>query len=138
MDYPDESLSESQMSLQQFVWTARYILSQEQNSEETLLRFIRFVLAGRFEFNDDQIRIFVNARQGAPPPSFRDYHLRRDIDSAFGVTRDLPFRVALAIFPLASFRDTLTKDIHMKYKPNALSGSQVQIYMQSSAFLNCS
>ena len=127
MDYPDETLHESQVSLQQFVRTAEYLLYQDQ-TPDNVVRFVRFVLAGRFELDGQQIRIFVNARQAASPPSINAYQDRRDLDSAIGVTRDLPFRVALAIFPLASFRDTLTEDNHVKYNPTSLPGPRVGVY----------
>lgn len=127
MDYPDEFLSESQMSLKQFVQAAQHLLSLER-SPDVSARFLRFVLAGRLELNGNQTRIFINARQGAFPPPIHDYRKRRDIDSAVGLGHDLPFRIALAIFPLASFRDTLTKDNHIKYNLNALSGPQVCLY----------
>jgi len=122
MDYPDEFLPESQMSLKQFVQTAQHLLSLEQ-SPDALVRVLRFILAGRLELNGSLTRIFINARQGAFPPSI--YQSRRDIDSVIGITRDLPFRIALSIFPLPSFRDTLTKNNHMIYKPSSSSGSQV-------------
>ena len=127
MDYPDELLPESQVSLQQFVLTAEHLLSQDQTADN-MVRFVRFVLAGRFEFDGHQTRIFVNARQGSSPLSICAYQHRRDLDSAIGVTRDFPFRIAMAIFPLASFRDTLTEDNHIKYNPTLLPGPQVGIY----------
>lgn len=137
MDYPDETLHESQVTLKQFVRTAEHLLSQD-STQDNVVRFIRFVLAGRFELDGYQTRIFVNARQAASPPSINSYQHRRDLDSAIGVNRDLPFRVALAIFPLASFRDTLTEDNHVKYNPTSLPGPQVGFYTSTDRkCLNC-
>jgi hypothetical protein len=137
MDYPDEALHESQVPLQQFVRTAEHLLSQDQ-TPDNMVRFIRFVLAGRFELDGHQTRIFVNARQAASPPLIDAYQHRRDLDSAIGVTRGFPFRVALALFPLASFRDTLTEDNHVKYNPTSLPGPQVGVYATPDGkCLNC-
>jgi len=120
MNYPDELLHESQMSLKQFVHISEYLFSQE-DTPDNLIHFVRFVLAGRFDFNGDQTRVFINARQDALPPPIHKYQLHQDLHSAIGITRDLPFHTALAIFPLASFRDTLTKDNHIKYNPMCYS-----------------
>jgi hypothetical protein len=137
MDYPDEALHESQVPLQQFVRTAEHLLSQDQ-TPDNMVRFIRFVLAGRFELDGHQTRIFVNARQAASPPLIDAYQHRRDLDSVIGVTRGFPFRVALALFPLASFRDTLTEDNHVKYNPTSLPGPQVGVYATPDGkCLNC-
>jgi hypothetical protein len=136
MNYPDELLHESQMSLKQFVQISEYLFSQE-DTPDNLIRFVRFVLAGRFDFNGDQTRVFINARQDASPPPIHKYQLHRDLDSAIGITRDLPFRTALAIFPLASFRDTLTKDNHIKYKSNVLFGPQVSFSIEPGFRANC-
>ena len=125
MDYPDEALHESQVTLHQFVRTAEYLFSQDQTADN-VVRFVRFVLAGRFESDGRQTRIFINARQAASLLINACQH-RRDLDSAVGVTRDFPFRVALAIFPLASFRDTLTEDNHVKYEPTSLPGPRVGV-----------
>jgi hypothetical protein len=136
MHHPDELLHESQMSLKQFVQISEYLFSQE-DTPDNLIRFVRFVLAGRFDFDGSQTRIFINARQDASPPPIHKYQLHRDLDSANGITRDLPFRTALAIFPLASFRDTLTKDNHMKYQSSALSGPRVSFCIEPGFRANC-
>ena len=62
------------------------------------------------------LETFYRDGQNPLPAVIGDYQLFRDIDSAIGVTQDLPFRRPLAIFPLPSFRDTLTQDNHVTYK----------------------
>lgn len=111
MNHPDEDLPELQISLQEFVILAQNLSKPGQELE----KFIRFVLAGRLQINDRLFRIFVNARQGVAAPLLSDRQMYRDIDSAIGINRDLPFTSSMAIFPLAAFRDTLTKDNHLKY-----------------------
>src|SRR5262245_41174959 len=120
MNHPDEDLPELQISLTQFVAIAGQLFADGQNSDA----FVRFVLAGRLQSH----RIFVNARQETSAPPLGQYQLRRDIDSVIGITNDLPFRATLAIFPVPSFRDTLTKDVHVKYTGN-LSSAKVGSYI---------
>ncbi|KAG2097998.1 uncharacterized protein F5147DRAFT_583311 [Suillus discolor] len=109
MQPPDEDLPAIQVSLEEFVLAAEQMFKSDQ-----LETFIRFVLAGRLQSHDKLARIFINARQGALAPQISEYKLHRDIDSVIGITRDLPFQTHMAIFPLASFRDSLTEDNHLK------------------------
>lgn len=113
LHYPDEPLDFLQLSLAQFVTLSNMLLNMEAADATT---FVRFVLAGRLEMNGKSLRVSINAKQGAPPPPVDKYDLYRDIDSVIGITQDLPFKRPLAVFPLASFRDTLTKDNHVTYK----------------------
>jgi hypothetical protein len=114
MDHPDEDLLELQTSLEQYLVLAEHLFADERRSHA----FVHFILAGRLQSDANQARIFINARQGVSTPPIGTYQTRRDFDSAFGVTHDLPFKVAWAIFLLPSFRDTLTDDIHMHYNPS--------------------
>ncbi|KAG1766213.1 hypothetical protein EV702DRAFT_981012 [Suillus placidus] len=109
LEPPDEDLPAIQVSLSEFVSAAEQMFVPDQ-----LENFLRFVLAGRLQYGDKLARVFINARQGALVPPISEYKLYRDIDSVIGVTHDLPFRLPMAIFPLASFRDTLTEDNHLK------------------------
>lgn len=113
MDFPDEPLDTLQLTLVQFVTLCRTLFESETVDRTT---FIRFALAGRLEMNGKALRVSINAKQGVLPPPLGKYDLYRDIDSVIGVTQDLPFRRPLAVFPLPSFRDTLTKDNHITYK----------------------
>lgn len=110
MDYPDEVLEASQISFKHFVSIAGLLYSSG-NMEA----FVRFVLAGRLG-EGKQARIFLNARQEASPPEISKYEVPGDIDSIVGVSRDLPYNVPMAIFPLPSFRDTLTENNHLTYQ----------------------
>ncbi|KAG1793283.1 uncharacterized protein HD556DRAFT_1238088 [Suillus plorans] len=109
LESPDEDLPAIQVSLNEFVSAAEQMFIPDQ-----LDNFLRFVLAGRLQYHNKLARIFINARQGASAPPMSQYQLYRDIDSVIGITRDLPFQLPLAIFPLASFRDALTEDNHLK------------------------
>lgn len=128
MQYPDEDLSTLQVSLEQFVKSAEYLHDQKDspqnhgdmaNQTQAALRFIRFVAAGRYISDNGEKRIFVNALQGKSLMSSNTCEQQDDIDSVIGVTKDLPFAVTMAIFPLPSFRDTLTKKNHLVYKRHA-------------------
>lgn len=114
MDYPDEPSAISQLTLKDFVAASQYLDSQHTSDDS---RFIRFNMAGRFELNGIKTRLAVNSRQGNSVIG-KTLHRRSDIDSAIGVSRDLPFTVPLAVYPLASFRDTLKVTNHLKYKPS--------------------
>lgn len=96
--------------------------TQEDKDYEVCLA----ALAGRYFDHDRGIerRIFLNPREGGgmPPPSatYNDcdehhYRVHRDYDSMFGMTKRLPYLRSLHVFPVASFRDTLTKRVHLTY-----------------------
>jgi hypothetical protein len=119
MKHPDEALPTVQLSLQQFVSLSQSLFPSEPEPQAgpELDRFIRLALAGRIQGVDGNSlsRVLLNVQQGASAPPIGKYQVKRDIDSVIGITCDLPFRRTLAIYPLACFRDTLTKDNHMKY-----------------------
>lgn len=117
MDYPDEPLELCQMMLEDFVKTSQFLDDQPTVDD---VDFVRFNLAGRFERNGLKTRIAINSRQGNDIRG-KILHRRSDIDSVIGVSRDLPFVVPLAVFPLSSFRDTLTETNHLKYRPSSES-----------------
>jgi hypothetical protein len=84
---------------------------------ETIPKFVRMVLAGcDTDHNDVEHRIFLNAHQGLQHIDPHSYIQSRDYDTALGLGTDLPFTEPVAIFPVASFQDTLTKDIHLLEK----------------------
>lgn len=107
----DEILEPLYLSLPQFVSRAHDL----SLGSEDAFKFLRFVLAGRLEVDGKERRVFVNTRQGIRPPVQDKYMVCRDIDSIIGVSTDLPYKSSLAIFPMPSFRDTLTEEIHIKY-----------------------
>lgn len=116
LEYPDEALDSLQLSLTDYVSMAQTLFLSGSELGQDPNAFIQFVLAGRLHFLDRDLRISINAKQGALPPPSGRYKLFGDLDSVIGVTRDLPFKQTFAIFPLPSFRDTLTKDNHVTYQ----------------------
>lgn len=131
MSHPDEDLPVVQLSLKQFVSIAQNLFNRKQDSDA----FVRFVLAGRIQINNQESWVFINARQGEIAPPVHKYQLRRDVDSAIGMTHDLPFRKALGVFPVASWCDTLTEDNHLKYTPGSPLGFKVSKHMDSIIIL---
>lgn len=116
MSHQDDSeLPTSQMTLRQFVLTAGGLSRNLDNTGGTLA-FIRFALAGLLQYQDQDIRIFLNAAQDVSING-KDFRRRSDVDSVIGISRNLPFKTPLAVFPLASFRDTLIANNHVRYKP---------------------
>ena len=106
--YPDEPLHHEQMSLADLNARCSALEYEDQY-------FIEHILAGRTRDDEDEPRrVFVNARQGVSAPAEGEYMLWRDYDSAFGLSRDLPFTSALAVFPMSNPNETLTKDNHLK------------------------
>ena len=100
------------MSLTDFTATAQQILRAPNADPRD---FVQFVLAGRLKQDDgSEMRVFLNSRDDAYVPGRGEYGYKRDYDSAFGATRDMPFTAAMAVFPVASFADTLKKDNHIK------------------------
>ncbi|KAG1861526.1 hypothetical protein DFJ58DRAFT_872254 [Suillus subalutaceus] len=55
--------------------------------------------------------------------------ITRDIDSVIGVSRSLPYTTALSIWPVPPFRETLTKDNHVKSRAYNAEGAQIQVPM---------
>jgi hypothetical protein len=108
MRYPDENLPALQMDLGEFVRK-----SQELSEGDDSDAFARFVLAGRLATDQGLHRVFINARQNAHAPPEGTFDVRRDFDSAIGITQDLPFTAALSVYPMPSFEDTLKKDNHL-------------------------
>jgi hypothetical protein len=115
--YPNESLPKVQLSLSDFVFLGKSILTETGDVPS----FVRFMLGGRWQNNGEfdeypetgECRVFVNARQGAFIPRHGQYRLSRDIDTVIGISYDLPFTEAMAVLPISSFADTLRKTNHL-------------------------
>lgn len=106
--YPDEPLNKVQMTLSDFVSRAQVMLEQDPDE------FVRFVLAGRFSAEAGHgTRAYINICQGSVHLSDADVTVVRDFDSAIGITKDLPFKHAVAVYPIAPFRETLTRNNHL-------------------------
>lgn len=114
--YPDDRAAEpDQRTFREFVTEARDLYrasiapEREPNSE---LKFLKFVLAGRRGMHlEDQTDVSLNTAQGLPP--FRRVTVTRDYDSLIGITRGLPYRVPMAIWPVPPFRDVLKQNAHI-------------------------
>jgi hypothetical protein len=124
--YPNESLEHAQLSLSDFVRLGREILESGD-----VVAFVRFMLAGRWENKGDfaeypipgLYRVFINARQDAHIPSVSDIEILRDIDSVIGMCTTLPFMETMAVYPIASFNDTLKKTNHLTAPVPSARGS---------------
>ena len=125
--HPDANLRASQMSLADFNRLIYRVDAAEGDTQEDKdYEVCLAALAGRYFDHDRGIerRIFLNPREGGgmPPPSAayidcdeHHYRVHRDYDSMFGMTKRLPYSRSLHVFPVASFRDTLTKRVHLTY-----------------------
>ncbi|KAI9436165.1 hypothetical protein H4582DRAFT_2078784 [Lactarius indigo] len=106
MAFPHNTLPTEQFTLEEFT-----ILMEDAASREPM-EYINTALCGRFLIDQVPHRASINARQGLHPPAIPRF--TRDFDSAIGVTRNLPYTSPFNVFPVASFRDTLTKPNHVK------------------------
>lgn len=113
MPSPDEDLPQKQVTLQEFLQLADSLLYTRNDVNG----FVRFVLAGRYSTVQDgpMSRVFVNAKQGLHT-GLPDAELlvTRDYDSIIGISKDLPYKAALQVFPVAPFKETLKKNNHVK------------------------
>lgn len=117
--YPHENLPRETYSLEDFTTTAMDLFIEAQvnardGDEQAFNSFLKLVLGGRIWVDDEQRRVFVNARQDLYPADGDEVTVVRDYDSIIAITEDLPFSKGIAIFPVPSFRDTLTEDVHIK------------------------
>ncbi|TFY53993.1 hypothetical protein EVJ58_g9127 [Rhodofomes roseus] len=137
--YPDPNadahLRRRQLSLEGFNQLVNGIWNKPENVGGKLdYELIQAILAGR-AYNSDrerEERLFVNARMGHAmpeyvehfddPPDATHYGVTRDIDSMFGMTRDLPYTCAIHVYPVCDFRQTLKKDIHITW-PVRINGA---------------
>lgn len=115
MQYPDETIDISQLTMKEFVGHSRHLFTQMQD-DQTEVDFIRFVLAARVgplaDEELDQYQVRLNCLQGIPAPPETD--ITRDLDSVIGVSDTLPYTSTLSIWPLPPFKETLKKDNHVK------------------------
>ncbi|KAG1792246.1 hypothetical protein EV424DRAFT_1336621 [Suillus variegatus] len=130
MQYPDEINDLAQLTMEEFVGHSQHLFNQIQDLPSEV-DFIRFVLAGRVgqqaADEPDQHRITLNCLQGLPPlPQTR---ISRDLDSAIGISRTLPYTSALAIWPIPPFKEMLTKDNHTQSHAYDAQGDKIFVPM---------
>ncbi|KAH9011919.1 hypothetical protein EDB85DRAFT_2159465, partial [Lactarius pseudohatsudake] len=106
MAFPHDTLPTEQFTLEEFTTLMQGAASCEP------MEYINTALCGRCLIDQVPHRASINARQGLYPPAMP--HFTRDFDSAIGVTRNLPYTSPFNVYPVASFRDTLTKSNHVK------------------------
>jgi len=116
-DFPHETLPTEQLTLKDFT-----VLMQAASHDP--IEYINTALCGRILVDGVPHRASLNARQGLDHPSFPEF--TRDFDSAIGITDDLPYTSPFNVYPIANFRDTLTKQNHVRghiHLPNVSSSS---------------
>ncbi|KAG1793321.1 uncharacterized protein HD556DRAFT_1238042 [Suillus plorans] len=130
MQYPDETIDISQLTMKEFVGHSRHLFTQMQD-DQTEVDFIRFVLAARVgplaDEELDQYQVRLNCLQGIPTPPEID--ITRDLDSVIGVSDTLPYTSTLSIWPLPPFRETLKKDNHVKSRAYNSQGAEIEVPM---------
>ena len=109
--YPDDALPQATLSLAEFNGHARRILNS--NSRHRVEDFMAFVLAGRIDTPEGTARVELDPFSDANDDG-HNWSFTRDFDSLLGTSTDLPFRVPISIYPIPSFRDTLSKGVHFR------------------------
>lgn len=116
MDYPNEPLPDRQLSLLETVKLHRRAVEiwNEMGNNATVddrSQCINTILCGRWP--DPELRMSLNARQGALVPDLADCTVTRDYDSIIGLTDDLPYTIPLSIYPIPSFKFCITRPVHI-------------------------
>jgi hypothetical protein len=114
-NFPHETLPTEQVTLEQFTELMHGATMRGP------MEYIGTALCGRISIDEVPHRASVNARQGLSSPVLPEF--TRDFDSAIGITRNLPFTSPFNIYPVPSFRDTLTKPNHVQGPINPQSVS---------------
>ena len=132
--YPDDRQDEPvQLTLSQFVQEASEYFLNMTNSRDDEQTFLKFILAGRRGLQrEEQRSITLNMTQGQP--NIRDITVTRDYDSLIGTTKTLPYLVPLTVWPVPSFRDTLTANNHVTSVAHDHNVSLYQIYASLFSF----
>ncbi|KAJ3017269.1 hypothetical protein NUW54_g622 [Trametes sanguinea] len=127
MNPPDEHLRPLQLGLPDLLDRAKTLLNQGFTDE-----FVLLMLAGRTEEDGDRRRVFVNSIQQSSAARPNTCTLTGDFDSLIGVTKKLPLNVPLSIYPVPSFKFTLTKDVHVgipiTVRGVSLAGTSVAVH----------
>lgn len=124
-NFPHETLPTEQLTLEAFT------ALMHESASRSPMEYINTALCGRIFVDGVPHRVSLNARQGLDHPISPE--LTRDFDSAIGITDDLPYTSPFNVYPISSFRDTLTKPNHVQgriYLPDVRPSS----HLLSSAF----
>ncbi len=105
-EFPHETLPTDQITLEEFT-----VIMQDAASRGPM-EYINTALCGRLLRDQLPHRASINGRQGLHPPLLPSF--TRDFDSAIGITRNLPYTSPFNVYPVANFRDTLTKRNHVQ------------------------
>ena len=117
-NFPHETLPTVQLTLEEFTTLMHGAASRGP------VEYINTALCGRIFVDGVPRRVSLNARQGLDHPISPG--LTRDFDSAIGITDNLPYTSPFNVYPISSFRDTLTKPNHVQgriYQPDVRPSS---------------
>ena len=85
------------------------------NNDIDPVDFVRLALAGKYDNDGLQSKIYVNPLHHVDSPSLDAVTITRDYDSMIGITRSLPFSTFVTIYPVVPFKETLKRDNHIRY-----------------------
>lgn len=87
-----------------------------QDKNEAIADSIKFVILGHECVEGHTARLDLLKNFISEPWAEANVVVRRDYDSLIGYGDNLPYRRALEVYPIPSFRDTLTSNVHIKKK----------------------
>ncbi len=108
MNYPDEYLPGVTLSLTDVLTDCRALIERGAGDA-----FAGLLLAGRRWQHNVEHRVVLDATRDMPTGDATTCTITGDFDSLIGITDALPLAKPLSVFPVPSFRDTLTKTVHL-------------------------
>jgi hypothetical protein len=115
-NWPFDNEDSAELTFPEFVGTGSEILREGEAGADELARF---ALCGRLSTGDDwgdTQTVRVNCVASSPPISADDVYVTRDFDSLMGVSKGLDLNgIALGLFTVPKYTETLTKDIHCSF-----------------------
>lgn len=106
MHEPPAIVEQEACSLEGFTNMCVQLLREDQCA------FVKFALTGQYQTPEGIMQACVDPLQHRPDPDdVWRVEQHRDYDSLIGISKNLPFRVDLEVFPIPQPRETLKEDI---------------------------
>ena len=114
--YPNEPHAVSYFSLGDAVLLYRSAvrdnhIDTDHATEKEQETFVNNLLCGRWD--EQHRRMALDPCLGVAAPGIDEVTITRDVDSLFGITKNLPYNAPLSVFPVPSFSETLKTNVHL-------------------------
>lgn len=94
------------MTLQDFCITAKSLLAAGRHGD-----FVKMVINGIYDDHQVVVDPVVDTVD-----EYESTDGARDLDSAFGISSQIRVSTQLTVYPVPKHEDTLTRDVHLKYR----------------------